>query len=378
MKKSRMAKWLSVAAAAGLIVGGTVQSSSAATTTIRLYISADTNVKDLWEKALIPEFNKTYPDYEVTVIYDRNGQNDAQTLAKVIASKVTRKDPGMDLIDGGITVQLGSAGMLWRGTTGLLPNLANVPKELIKNGRGGIPYRASTVLLAYNSKNVKTPPKTLTELLAWIKANPGKFTYNAPSGGGSGYSFVQTVIDSQMTAAENATLTTTPNKALQAKWAKGFEILRGLNKFTYGQNGTYPVNNAATLDLLAKGLVDMGPVWSDQIASAIKAGTMPKDVKTTTISKPSFTGGPAFLGIPNNSPNRNGARVLANWVLSPAAQNIIVSGAMNGLPVIPQDLLSADVASTIADLDIKTMRPAYLSANASDLRSAWAAEVPGK
>lgn len=373
-----MAKWLSVAAAAGLIVGGTVQSSSAATTTIRLYISADTNVKDLWEKALIPEFNKTYPDYEVTVIYDRNGQNDAQTLAKVIASKVTRKDPGMDLIDGGITVQLGSAGMLWRGTTGLLPNLANVPKELIKNGRGGIPYRASTVLLAYNSKNVKTPPKTLTELLAWIKANPGKFTYNAPSGGGSGYSFVQTVIDSQMTAAENATLTTAPNKALQAKWAKGFEILRGLNKFTYGQNGTYPVNNAATLDLLAKGLVDMGPVWSDQIASAIKAGTMPKDVKTTTISKPSFTGGPAFLGIPNNSPNRNGARVLANWVLSPAAQNIIVSGAMNGLPVIPQDLLSADVASTIADLDIKTMRPAYLSANASDLRSAWAAEVPGK
>ena len=372
------AKLVAALAAAGLVLAGTAQSASANTSTIRLYVSADTNVKDLWEKSLLPEFYKVYPDYKVEVIYDRNGQNDAQTLAKVIASKVTRKDPGMDVIDGGITVQLGSAGMLWRGTTGLLPNLANVPKVLIKNGKGGIPYRASTVLLAYNSKNVKTPPKTLAELIAWAKANPGKFTYNAPSGGGSGYSFVQTVIDSYLTTKEINTLVTVPNKTLQAKWDKGWEALRALNKVTYGQNGTYPVNNQATLDLLSKGLVDMGPVWSDQIASALKAGTMPKDVKVTTISKPSFTGGPAFLGIPNNSPNRNGARVLVNWVLSPAAQNIIVSGAMNGLPVIPQELLSAEVAASISDLDITTLRPAYLSSNASDLRSAWASEVPGK
>lgn len=378
MKKSRISKWLAVATAAGLIVGGALQPAKAATSTIRLYISADTNVKDLWEKSLIPEFNKVYPDYEVQVIYDRNGQNDQQTLARVVASKVTRKDPGMDVIDGGITVQLGGAGLLWRPTTGLLPNLRNVPRVLLTNGKGGVPYRASTVLLAYNSKNVKNPPKTLNELLTWIRANPGKFTYNAPSGGGSGYSFVQTVIDSQLSKADINTLVTAPNKALQAKWAKGWEILRGLNKFTYGQNGTYPVNNQGTLDLLAKGLVDMGSVWSDQIASALKAGTMPKDIKTTTIANPSFTGGPAFLGIPSNSPNRNGARLLVNWVLSPAAQNIIVSGAMNGLPVIPQGLLSEEVAATIADLDITTLRPAYLSSNASDLRSAWAAEVPGK
>jgi len=378
MKKSALKKLVAVLASAGLMLLALAPTPASANQTIRLYIGADTNVKDLWEKALLPEFYKAYPDYKVEITYDRNGQNDAQTLAKVVASKATRKDPGMDVIDGGMTVQLGGAGLLWRGTPGLLPNLKNVPQVLIKNGKGGIPYRASLVLLAYNSKNVKTPPKTLAEVLAWAKANPGKFTYNAPSGGGSGFAFVQTVLDTNLTKKEVDTLVTLPNKTLQAKWEKGFETLRELNKVTYGQNGTYPVNNAATLDLLSKGLVDMGPVWSDQIASALKAGTMPKDIKTTTISNPSFTGGPAFLGIPNNSPNRNAARVLVNWVLSPAAQNIIVTGVMNGLPVIPVELLDASAAASIGAVDITTLRPGYLNSNATDLRSAWASKVPGK
>jgi len=378
VRKLRIARFLSILAAAGLLVSGAVQPASANTSTIRLYIAADTNVKDLWEKTLIPEFNKAYPEYKVEVIFDRNGANETQTLARVSASKITRKDPGLDLIDGNMTLTLGGAGLLMRPTKGLFPNLANVPAILIKNGRNGIPYRASTVLLAYNTKNVKNPPKTLDDLLAWIKANPGKFTYNAPAGGGSGRSFVQTVLDSNLSAKDIATLQTTANKALQAKWAKGWETLRGLNKYTYGENGTYPANNAATLDLLAKGLVDMGPVWSDQIASAIKAGTMPKDIKTTTISGPSFTGGPAFLGIPANSPNRVGARVLANWVLSKDAQDLIVSGSMNGLPVIPQRLLSESVAASIADLDITAMRAPYEGRNDADLKSEWAAQVPGK
>lgn len=375
--KARLSKVLAATAVMGLIVG-VAPAAHAATSTIQLYVSADTNVKDLWEKTLIPEFNKSYPDYEVVVTFDRNGTNDAQTLAKITASKVTRRDPGIDLIDGGITTQLGAAGLLYRANSGLLPNIKKVPTVLVRNGNGGIPYRASTVLLAYNSKNVKTPPKTYADLIKWIKANPGKFTYNAPAGGGSGRAFVQTVLDSQLTKAEIATLQTAPNKALQAKWAKGWDILRDLNKSTYGQNGTYPTNNAGTLDLLSKGLVDMAPVWSDQIASAIKAGTMPKDIKTTTISNPSFTGGPAYLGIPSNSTNRNGARLLANWVLSPAAQNLIVSGSMNGLPVIPQSLLDETVAAAIADLDIAGMRAPYLSANDSDMKAAWAKEVPGK
>lgn len=276
--KARIAKFIAAFAAIGLVVSAAPQ-AHAATSTIQLYISADTNIQDLWQKTLIPAFNAKYPDYNVVVTFDRNGTNDAATLAKITASKVTRRDPGIDLIDGGIVTQLGAAGLLYRPGASLMPNLKQVPSTLVKLGNGGIPYRASQVLLAYNTKNVANPPKTYNELIAWIKANPGKFTYNAPAGGGSGRAFVQTVLDANLAAADIKTLQTVASKSTQAKWSAGWSVLRGLNKYTYGQNGTYPVNNAATLDLLSKGLVDMGPVWSDQIASALKAGTMPKNIK---------------------------------------------------------------------------------------------------
>lgn len=376
--KFKFYKIAALVASVALIASGSMYQASAATQTIRLYISADTNIQDLWVKTLIPAFNKTNPDYKVDVTFDRNGANDAQTLAKILASKGTGRDSGIDLIDGGIVTTLGKAGLLYRANTGSTPNLKDVPYALVKNGSGGIPYRASTVLLAYNSKNVKNPPKTLADVLAWAKANPGKFTYNAPAGGGSGRSFVQTVLDSALPKTDVKTLQTVASKEAQAGWSKGWEILRSLNKVTYGQNGTYPTNNAATLDLLAKGLVDLAPVWSDQIASAIKAGTMPKDIKYYGITTPALTGGPAYLGIPSASKNRDAARVLVNWVLTPAAQNLIVSGSLNGIPVIAPSKLDPTVAASISSLDIASLRAPYLAVNDFDMKAAWAIEVPGK
>jgi putative spermidine/putrescine transport system substrate-binding protein len=347
--------------------------------TIQVYISADTNIQDLWVKTLVPAFKAANPGYDVNVTFDLHGDHDAQETAKLTAAATLGKDAGVDLIDGGFVTTLGAAGLLFRPTVGIIPNLIDVNKTVLKAGKGGIPYRGSSVLLAYNTKNVPTPPKTLDELLTWIKNNPGKFTYNAPNGGGSGYSFVQTVVDKYLSDADRKALVAGAAPELEAKWAKGLETLRQLNKYTYGQNGTYPANNAETLKDLATGLVDMGTVWSDQFASAVKAGTMPSYIKVAQISNPTLTGGASYLGIPATSANRNkGARVLANWVLSPAAQNLIVSGTLNGFPVIPLAKLDPTATGTFAGVDIQNLRAGYLSANANDLKSKWASTVPGK
>ncbi len=376
-----MKKSLALAAATSLalgITGITAPSSQAVSQTIQVYISADTNIQDLWVKSLVPAFKLAYPGYDVKVTFDLHGDHDAQETAKITAAAVLHKDPGVDLIDGGFVTTLGAAGLLYRPNAGLLPNIKDVNRAVLTAGKGGIPYRGSSVLLAYNSTNVTTPPATLDALLTWIKAHPGKFTYNAPSGGGSGYSFVQTVVDKYLSAADRNTLVQQAAPDLETKWTDGLETLRQLNKYTYGQNGTYPANNAETLKDLATGLVDMGTVWSDQFASALKAGTMPANIKVAQISNPSLTGGASYLGIPNSSTNKVGARLLANWVLSPAAQNLIVSGTLNGFPVIPLSKLDATATAAFKGVDIQNLRPGYLSANANDLKSKWASTVPGK
>lgn len=367
-----------VAVLATFAIGSTVPSAPAASQTIQLLISADTNIQTLWDTVLIPAFEKEYPGYKVNVTFDRNGINDAQTFARIVAAKETRRDPGVDIVDGGISERLAQAKLLWRPSVGLVPNLSDVSKVLVKQGAGRIPYRASTVLLAYNSTKVTKVPKTLNELLAWIKANPGKFTYNVPSGGGSGYSFVQTVVDMNLTDAEQKAMVLGQDKTIQLKWAKGLETLRELNKFTYGKNGTYPANNAATLNLLSTGEIDMGTVWSDQFASAKAAGTMPANIKVTAIKSPSLTGGPAWLGIPINGSNRNGGRLLANFVLSPAMQNAIMGGALKGIPIVNLAKLDQALAEGVKDVDVTDMRSPNFPANQDDLKSTWALNVPGK
>lgn len=378
MHKKKYASVLVAASLVALALGTGVPSSQAATNTIQVYISADTNIQDLWVKTLAPAFKADNPGYDVNVTFDLHGDHDAQETAKLTAAFALHKDAGADLIDGGFVQQLGSSHVLYKATSALVPNIADVGRIVLAAGKGGIPYRASSVLLAYNSTNVPNPPKTLDALLAWIKAHPGKFTYNVPSGGGSGYAFVQTVVDKYLTATDRKTLALSANKDLQAKWAPGLAMLRSLNKYTYGQNGSYPANNAETLKDLATGLVDMASVWSDQFASAVKAGTMPANIKVTQIANPTFTGGAAYLGIPRTSKNLAAARLLANWVLSPAAQNLIVAGTLNGMPVIPVSKLDPTVGAGLKGVDVANLRPTYLSANANDLKSAWASAVPGK
>ncbi|CAB4982515.1 unannotated protein [freshwater metagenome] len=334
----------------------------------------------MWLTELIPAFEKANPNYNVDVSsFDLHGKNDALTLAKIMAAAKLKKDAGFDVIEAGFVQELGLKGFLTIPSTSRIPNISKVPDSLMELAKGGIPYRASTVLLAYNSKVVATPPKTMDDLLVWIKANPGRFTYNQPSGGGSGYAFAQSVIDKYMTDADIKTLVNEVNKPLQAKWKAGFDVLKSLNPYTYGKNGTYPSGNAATLSLVSNGSVDMATVWSDQFLSGLKAGTIPSYWKVAQISGPALTGGPAMLGVPKGSRQGVAAQRFINWVLSPAAQNIIVGGTLNGYPVIPVTLLSeANQSKFAVGTDISTLRPGYLSSNSTDFKNQWALEVPGK
>ncbi|MBE3561740.1 MAG: extracellular solute-binding protein, partial [Ktedonobacteraceae bacterium] len=273
-----------------------------APTTLTLYASGDVNVKNLWQNTLIPEFKKTHQNIDVRLVFSEHGTNDTATLARLSAAVQSHKDPGMDLIDSGIVSQAAQAKLLAPLSSKEIPLINRVDETLIKQVNSlAIPYRASSVVLAYNSQYVSDPPKTLKDLLAWIKAHPGKFTYNTPDTGGSGNAFVQAVLMSHIdeNARKNFISGADYNPALEGLWKPGLEDLKSLKPAIYRQ-GFFPNGNTAVLQLLANSSIWLAPVWSDQALSYLANHQLPDTVKLIQLDPP-FMGGPAFIGIPRNA-----------------------------------------------------------------------------
>lgn len=383
-RRSRLLTATTIASIAAFAVAGCAQSSTQSAQTsstggkaLTVFISGDTNVQDLWTKSLVPAFEKANPGYTVTVNLDLHGQHDSQTVAKLTSATQQKKNPGFDLVDGGFVPQLSEAKLLTSVSKSNLKGLADVPSDIVKAaGAGGIPYRASSVLLAYDSKTVSSPPKTLDDLLKWVKDHPGKFTYNTPDSGGSGQSFVTTVLDKNVSVSDRKKMVVGYKQSLQTSWEKGFATLASLNPYIY-QKGVYPNGNEQVLSLLSSGQISMAPVWSDQFITGQKNGQIPATIKYTQISNPSLTGGAAYLGIPKASKNQVGALKLANFVLSSKAQ-VLMTSSVAGYPVVPLSTLPKDVQAKFKDTDTDKLRPVYFSAMLQDLNNLWTQKVPGK
>jgi putative spermidine/putrescine transport system substrate-binding protein len=361
-----------VAAVTGTSVAAT--SHAAKAVTINLYASGDVNVQSLWQKYLIPGFEKQNPSIKVKLIFSEHGQQDTPTLARIGAAVKQRKWPGFDIVDAGLVTTLATDGLTQPVSKATAPNLKNVDQKLLTPVKGAaIPYRGSSVVLAYDSKNVATPPKTLAGLLAWIKAHPGKFTYNSPNTGGSGYSFAETVVDSTIPQSVLTKMQNGYYPELESNWKQGLETLHSLNQYVY--QGVYPNGNQAVLDLLAKGQIWVAPVWSDQSLTALKTGQLPQSIHLTQISNPSFTGGAAYLGVPKTARNKASVYKFVNYVLSPAAQTQIIN-VMSGFPAIPLKLMPKAIQNKFADVAANSLRPTFSQKQSSDFKAQWQQTVP--
>jgi putative spermidine/putrescine transport system substrate-binding protein len=360
-----------------IVVSAIAASSNAATkgtVTINLYASGDVNVQSLYQQYLIPGFEKTNKGIKVNLIFSEHGTNDTTTLARIGAAVKQRKWSGFDLVDAGLVTTLATDGLTQPVSKATAPNLKNVQQSLLTPVKGAaIPYRGSSVVLAYDSTNVATPPKSLSALLTWIKAHPGKFTYNSPNSGGSGYSFAETVVDSTMSQGSITQMDNGYVPNLESQWKQGFDLLHSLNQYVY--QGVYPNGNQAVLDLLAKGQIWVAPVWSDQSLTALKSGALPSTIKLTQIASPAMTGGAAYLGVTKTARNKADVYKFVNYVLSPAAQTQIIN-VMAGFPAIPLKLMPKAIQNKFADVSANSLRPAYAQKQQSDFKAQWQQTVP--
>src|SRR5438067_6825318 len=207
---------------------------------INLYVGGDVNIRDLWQKQLLPAYKKVKPDVNFTLVFDEHALSEQAVFDKLAAAKQAGAVSGVDLWEAtGRLAQGGAAGLIQKVTSKEIANLDKVPKDSVDRFAGfGVPYRASSVILAYNSAEVKDPPRTLDDLINWVKSNDGKFTYNPPDKGGSGGNFTTRVLEAGIPQDQLTFFQTQYDESREALWEQGWQVLKDLHPHLFN-NGFY-------------------------------------------------------------------------------------------------------------------------------------------
>jgi putative spermidine/putrescine transport system substrate-binding protein len=264
------------------------------------------------------------------------------------AAKQAGASSGVDLWEASRLPQAGDAGLMQKVSANEIPNLAKVPQTAFDTFKGyGVPYRASSVILAYNSSMVNDPPNTFDDLIAWVKNNDGQFTYNPPDKGGSGGAFTERALSVGISQADLNFFETQYDESKESEWEQGWGILKDLHPHIYN-GGFYPQGNVPVLQTLGSGSIAMAPVWSDQSLSYLAQKLLPPEVKLKQIDPP-FFGSAAYLGIPADSKNKQAVYDYLNWLLTPDPQQIIVA-QLNGYPGLDWKYMPQDVQQKYADI----------------------------
>ena len=294
---------LAVSVGAMLMTGCSTSASASGSTAsagkpvVTVWAGGSDNVRVQFEKQ-IQQFNASQDQYTAELQFITSGTGAQGLFERVVAAKKAgQTDTDYDVIELGgdeVTkyVDEGGEDFFVPLDKSKIPNIDTLQVESTFRNDLVMPYRGTTVVLAYNSETVENPPETAEEFYQWIKDHPGRFAYNTPSSGGAGGSFVTTSIYNFM----DESALTSSDPANKEQWGQGFELLKELHPYMYKSSGkvVYPNKNQGTLDLLANKEVDMIPAWADMAITQMKQGTLPESIKITQID-PSFTGSPVVL-----------------------------------------------------------------------------------
>jgi putative spermidine/putrescine transport system substrate-binding protein len=180
------------------------------------------------------------------------------------------------------------------------------------------PYGKAQFVMIYDSAKLPEPPTSIEELIAWIKANPGKFTYPAPP------DFTGTAFMMQMcyhaAGGYEQFLQPFDETLFNDTWGACWDLLNDIEPYLWREGQTYPETHAQHDDLFANGEVWLNMAYNPAEASSkVETGRFPESTRTFLFDSGTLAN-THFVAIPFNAPNKAGAMVLADFLLSPEAQ----------------------------------------------------------
>ncbi len=269
-----------------------------------------------------------------------------EAVARVLAEKAAGRDDGggIDLIwiNGPNFLAMKEQGLLYGPFVADLPNARfldlspgsaattdfTVPTEGFES-----PWRLARFVFAYDMARVDAPPATTAGFAGWAAANPGRMTHPVPSNFMGATFLKQALVDLVPDAGvlQEPATDATYDAVTAPLWA-WYDALRP-NLWQEGR--TFPENESVQQQLLNDGEVDFAMYFDPGApAAAIAQGLLPESVRVL-VPETGSIGNVSFVAIPFNAANRDGAMVVANFLLDPATQaemqNIEVLGSFSVL-----------------------------------------------
>lgn len=361
--------------------GGGESAGGSGGSKVTIWATGSDNVRQIFEK-LVEDFNNNSEyagKYTAELQFMLSGTG-AQSMTDMLnaAYQANQKNTDYDLVDfsgddlSKMISLIGEESFVKLDET-MIPNRANIAAKSSVAPDYVQPYRGTTVILAYDSATVPEPPKTMDELVEWMKANPGRFAYNTPGTGGAGDSFARTSVynflDPEAITSDDAKWT--------EQWDEGFKFLADIHQYMYKSGGSvvYPNKNQGSLDLLNQGEIDMCPNWADMVLSQRAAGELKDSIKIAQID-PSFTGSLQTLAIPTIGSNQEGACAFINYMCSDQAQQIMVHD-MAAIPLVDTANIDMTGFEDVANLDVSSFRIMSIGDLGTTFNERWDNDIAG-
>ncbi len=273
----------------------------------------------------------------------------AEAVTRVIAEKTAGRhsDGTVDLvwINGPNFLSMKEQGLLFGPVTPLLPNTrfvdtttkrSNVVDFTTPVEGFAVPWRLAQIVFIYDSariRDAKDVPRSAAEMLAWARLNPGRLTHPNPSNF-LGATFLKQMLyelASDVAVFQQAATDESFARIAAPLWP-WYDALRPL---LWRKGQQFPENGSAQRQLLNDGEIDITLSFTPaEAAVSVLSGKLPDSVRTFTLRKGSI-GNTSFVAIPYNSRAKEGAMVLANFLIEPAtqarAQDVKQIGSINVL-----------------------------------------------
>ena len=326
-------------------------------TTVTFYGWGGDENRNNWLNTTVADYVKEHYDITLEVV----GMDINDILSKLSGEKQAGSETGsidMIWINGENFYSAKDNGLLYGPFTGQLPNMEAYidledPETLndfcmpIEGYEA--PYAKAQMVFFNDSAVTPEAPASAEELLEFCKKYPGKVTYPAlPDFTGS--AFVRNIIY-ELCGWEQFQDMEADYDTVKAAIEPALEYLRELNPYLWNEGKTFPESSTTVDAMFADGelVMDMsyGPF---SVATGIAEGTY-TDTTRTFVFDNGTIGNTNYMAIAFNSPNKAGAMVVINAILSTELQ-LTQYEQLRELPVVSADKLSAEEQAAFDAVDL--------------------------